>query len=96
MFPKFRISVKKKMVAVGFEPTPSRTSALNWRLGPLGQTTLLKFLNIFKFQKKIQLNHFGNSIMSIRIEIFNSYTEENYKCIYRIRKDIIIWQAFSF
>ena len=27
------------MVAVGFEPTPSRTSALNWRLGPLGQTT---------------------------------------------------------
>ena len=27
------------MVAVGFEPTPSRTSALNWRLRPLGQTT---------------------------------------------------------
>ncbi|OHS99717.1 hypothetical protein TRFO_33848 [Tritrichomonas foetus] len=26
------------MVAVGFEPTPSRFFALNWRLGPLGQT----------------------------------------------------------
>ena len=31
---------RQKMVAVGFEPTPSRTSALNWRLRPLGQTTL--------------------------------------------------------
>lgn len=26
------------MTAVGFEPTPFRTSALNWRLRPLGQT----------------------------------------------------------
>jgi hypothetical protein len=27
------------MIAVGFEPTPLRTSALSWRLRPLGQTT---------------------------------------------------------
>ena len=28
------------MIAVGFEPTPSRTSALSWRLRPLGQVTV--------------------------------------------------------
>ena len=39
---------KTKMVAVGFEPTPSRTSALNWRLGPLGQTTS-------RFLKKVRV-----------------------------------------
>ena len=26
-----------KMTPVGFEPTPFRTSALSWRLRPLGQ-----------------------------------------------------------
>ena len=26
------------MIRVGFEPTPLRTSALSWRLRPLGQT----------------------------------------------------------
>ena len=28
------------MTAVGFEPTPFRTSALSWRLRPLGQVTI--------------------------------------------------------
>ena len=44
------VEKEKKMVAVGFEPTPSRTSALNWRLGPLGQTTflLIKIINIIQ------------------------------------------------
>lgn len=28
---------KKDVTAVGFEPTPFQTSALNWRLRPLGQ-----------------------------------------------------------
>ena len=27
------------MIAEGFEPSPLRTSALSWRLRPLGQTT---------------------------------------------------------
>ena len=30
---------KIKLANVGFEPTPFRTSALNWRLRPLGQLT---------------------------------------------------------
>ena len=30
---------KSLLIAVGFEPTPSRTSALSWRLRPLGQAT---------------------------------------------------------
>ena len=30
----------KKLKAVGFEPTPSRTSALSWRLRPLGQASI--------------------------------------------------------
>ena len=29
------------MANVGFEPTPFRTSALNWRLRPLGQLTIM-------------------------------------------------------
>lgn len=49
------------MVAVGFEPTPSRTSALNWRLGPLGQTTspsyqLLSISNLNNDTENIKLN----------------------------------------
>ena len=30
---------KEDLITVGFEPTPSRTSALSWRLRPLGQVT---------------------------------------------------------
>jgi hypothetical protein len=37
---------KGKMVTVGFEPTPSRTSALNWRLRPLGQITFHFICNL--------------------------------------------------
>jgi hypothetical protein len=33
---------KKKLANVGFEPTPFRTSALNWRLRPLGQLTTIR------------------------------------------------------
>ena len=32
-------SQKEDLITVGFEPTPSRTSALSWRLRPLGQVT---------------------------------------------------------
>ena len=31
---------KRTLIAVGFEPTPSRTSALSWRLRPLGHAIL--------------------------------------------------------
>ncbi len=31
---------KERMANVGFEPTPFQTSALNWRLRPLGQLTI--------------------------------------------------------
>jgi hypothetical protein len=31
---------KKIMIKVGFEPTPFRTSALSWRLRPLGHLTI--------------------------------------------------------
>ena len=31
---------KEDLITVGFEPTPSRTSALSWRLRPLGQVTI--------------------------------------------------------
>ena len=31
----------QKKATVGFEPTPRRTSALNWRLRPLGHVTML-------------------------------------------------------
>ena len=34
---------KSKLANVGFEPTPFRTSALNWRLRPLGQFTTLSY-----------------------------------------------------
>ena len=37
--PTIQPTTKKVMIAVGFEPTPSRTSALSWRLRPLGQAT---------------------------------------------------------
>jgi len=36
-----RQKFRKKMTAVGFEPTPLRTGALSQRLRPLGQTALL-------------------------------------------------------
>jgi hypothetical protein len=36
---KEQSSKRQKMIAVGFEPTPFRTSALSWRLRPLGQAT---------------------------------------------------------
>ena len=32
---------QKKMMAEGFEPSPLRTSALSWRLRPLGHTTFV-------------------------------------------------------
>ena len=40
--------LQKKMVTLGFEPRPSRTSALNWRLRPLGQMTFT-FIEIISY-----------------------------------------------
>ena len=42
------------MIEVGFEPTPFRTSALSWRLRPLGHLTnfeLLPYKAAFKLQR---------------------------------------------
>ena len=38
----------KKVTAVGFEPTLRRTSALSWRLRPLGHTVLLLTTTLHK------------------------------------------------
>ena len=38
---KFERFMFQKKATVGFEPTPRRTSALNWRLRPLGHVTML-------------------------------------------------------
>ena len=35
---------EKSMIRVGFEPTPFRTSALSWRLRPLGHLTFVTVL----------------------------------------------------
>ena len=35
---------EKSMIRVGFEPTPFRTSALSWRLRPLGHLTFVDIL----------------------------------------------------
>ena len=35
---------ERKMTAVGFEPTPFRTSALSWRLRPLGHAVALPLI----------------------------------------------------
>ena len=35
------VGTERKMTAVGFEPTPFRTSALSWRLRPLGHAVAL-------------------------------------------------------
>ena len=35
---------QKSMIRVGFEPTPFRTSALSWRLRPLGHLTFVTVL----------------------------------------------------
>ena len=36
----------KSMIRVGFEPTPFRTSALSWRLRPLGHLTFVVVLRL--------------------------------------------------
>ena len=40
--------MKKNLIAVGFEPTPVTTGALNQRLRPLGHATLLKIMSFLK------------------------------------------------
>ena len=44
MYKKIRalgiLSFRIYMTAMGFEPTPLRTSAWSWRLGPLGQAVM--------------------------------------------------------
>ena len=35
---------EQKLIKVGFEPTPLRTSALSWRLRPLGHLTFVELL----------------------------------------------------
>ena len=46
------------MANVGFEPTPFQTSALNWRLRPLGQLTTDNNLHTHKqTQNKPQTKH---------------------------------------
>ena len=37
--------MKKNLIAVGFEPTPVTTGALNQRLRPLGHATCIKRYN---------------------------------------------------
>ena len=36
------------MIRVGFEPTPFRTSALSWRLRPLGHLTFVEVSGLAK------------------------------------------------
>ena len=44
-----------KMAAVGFEPTPLRTSALSWRLRPLGHATSERLTTSFKYKKNLRV-----------------------------------------
>ena len=51
------LSTFQKKATVGFEPTPRRTSALNWRLRPLGHVTIeLQYLkNYHSASKNIRI-----------------------------------------
>ena len=40
----YRIYCKKILTTEGFEPSPFRNSALNYRLRPLGQIVIAKYL----------------------------------------------------
>lgn len=40
---------KERMANVGFEPTPFQTSALNWRLRPLGQLTIENLITYISY-----------------------------------------------
>ena len=42
---EYRIKIQKSIVTTeGFEPSPFRNSALNYRLGPLGQIVNVDFI----------------------------------------------------
>ena len=54
------VGTERKMTAVGFEPTPFRTSALSWRLRPLGHAVALTDIDKGNFYCTIVNNNFIN------------------------------------
>ena len=61
---------KKYMTTEGFEPSPFRNSALNYRLRPLGQIVIAVFISIlleFISQNLIFYNNYLNVFIIINI-----------------------------
>jgi hypothetical protein len=59
---KFHKYLQKDLIAVGFEPTPVTTGALNQRLRPLGHATSYASLDLFYINKfQGQLNQLKQS-----------------------------------
>ena len=59
----FLIKFKKSFVTTeGFEPSPLRNSALNYRLRPLGQIVIANFIPILFEYKFILIYYYKNLI----------------------------------
>ena len=73
-----------KEASAGFEPAPRRTSALNWRLRPLGHETM--YTEIW-FGKCNNPHFTGESYQSTRARL-QEWSSRNYesKCHHRIRQ----------
>ena len=69
------------MIRVGFEPTPFRTSALSWRLRPLGHLTFVEVLQLAS-----SLSGLGSSTKQEAV-----YSDLVWKAIRKYKTDLLIF-----
>ena len=65
------------MTTEGFEPSPLRNSALNYRLRPLGQIVIANFIPIlfeYKFILFILIHYYKNKFLSLNFVNYHRKT----------------------